>query len=88
MIYLRGLCFKIKSNFTRAVERPSVYAAASWAWDQYRLCRTRSRIRLSDYCRPAPSAITYVQTLLGYALFIISPIKINIIEYIIYDIFD
>ena len=35
LIYLRGLCIKIKSNFTRAVERPSVYAAAFWAWDQH-----------------------------------------------------
>lgn len=29
LIYPRGLCFKIKSNFTRAVERPSVCAIAS-----------------------------------------------------------
>lgn len=70
LIYQRGLCIKIKSNFTKAVERPSVYATASivtlcaplaiafWAWDQYQFCRTSSRIRLSDYCRPAPSANT------------------------------
>nr|DAV63361.1 MAG TPA: hypothetical protein [Caudoviricetes sp.] len=28
-IYQRGLCIKIKSNFTRAVERPSVCATVS-----------------------------------------------------------
>lgn len=57
LIYQRGLCIKIKSNFTKAVERPSVCATASivtlcaplaitfWAWDQYQFCRTSSRIK-------------------------------------------
>lgn len=73
LIYPRGLCFKIKSNFTRAVERPSVCAIASivtlcaplaiafWAWDQYQFCRTSSRIkprRCNSCAAGVPSANT------------------------------